>query len=80
MTARILTAPELPIFEKYPGYTFWGVIRDLNTGWRIFIHQLPNGTFVMLSFYKKQKGKAPKHEIEKAEARAKEVAKLHRYR
>ena len=79
--ARLLPEIALPMFERYPGEKYlWGVIRDMKTGYRIFVSILPDGRFVLLSFYKKQSEKTPKNEIEKARQRAKEVAELQRYR
>lgn len=71
--ARLMPGLTEPTFKRFTGSKYIDAeLRDVQRGWRIFIKIIDDETLFAASFYKKQTGKAPKHEIEKAETRVKE--------
>jgi len=72
--ARLVPLLREPIYKSFPDNDFiTGEFRAKR--FRIFVKSLPNGDFLMLSFYIKKTNKTPQDEIKKAEQRSREFTR-----
>lgn len=76
--SRLKPSLRLPVYKRIIGYKY--IDSEFIRGqWRIFAKRLPNGDFVMLTFFKKQSNETPREEIIRAENRGKEAVESKRY-
>jgi phage-related protein len=69
--ARVRPVLSAPIFRRLRGNKY--IDCEFRKGqWRIFARSLPDGNYLIVSFFKKKTDETPKAEIEKAERRIRE--------